>query len=241
MDFSNLILEFLIKEGSVSVPNFGKFSLKKTNAFVDKNGENIIPPGEEVVFSNEIKGKDMAFIRFISTQNKITELEAEIEITKQVNSWNSYLEKNGQLTLENLGDFKFNDGVKSFSNTGKENVSPDFYGLEEINISKIKHQKSKIDQASVDHNYAFSKSLFWIIPLIMGILALTYFGIAQPEKMFGRKSFKNDLKGEPLKKTKAVPLKKDSLAKDSINMMSDSMKIIPVKPASINNKISTKK
>lgn len=225
MDFSQLLLEFLMKNGSVSVAGFGEFYLKKTNAFVDKDTQNILPPASEVAFRNEGNKKGTDFIHYLSAQKNISEIEAEIEVKKQVNFWNSKLEKEGQLILENLGTFLMEESKITFKRKRTFNLSPDFYGLEEINISEIKNNSTLNKKETTQKSYTFPKSIYWLLPLVIGVLALTYFGITQPEEIFGKKSFTDDLKEKLPVQLKKDSQKTDSLQKDSasINIKLDSL------------------
>lgn len=238
MDFSQLLLEFLKKTGNISVPSFGEFYLKKTNAFLAQDGQNILPPGKEVAFRNNLTGNSETFINFLSSEKNISHLEAEIEIKRQVNSWNLKLEKEGKFTIENIGSFFQEEGKIIFKGEKTEGVSADFYGLEEINIAEIKNKKSTFKSENEKNTYAFSKSVYWVIPLVIGVLALTYFGITQPDEIFGTKSFKDDLKVKPVAK-----IKKDSLVKDSttINTKLDSLKTDSLQSSIITNKTPVKK
>lgn len=231
MNFSFLILEFLKKQSSISVSGFGTFYLKNTNAVVDKDEKSILPPGKEIVFHNDYSTRDRDFIKFISELKNIPQIDAEIELKKQVNFWNAHLHKNKELTIENIGTFFLEDSKIHFTGNRTENLSPDFYGLEEINISEIKNYKTG------PVNYRFGKSTYWVFPLLIGILALTYFGIIQPEEIFGKKSFKNDTPEKQLPKNEKTPLKKDSLAINN----SDSVKTDSPKIAAIPVKTTTKK
>lgn len=243
MNFSQLLLEFLKKHGSVSVPGFGIFYLKNTNAIVDQSGKSILPPGKEVAFRNDSGDKGEDFIQSLSTQKNISEIEAEIEIRKQVTFWNSTLEKDGKLSVENLGTFFLDDSKIHFTGNRTENLSPDFYGLEEINISEIKNVKRRNANNTEKKTYTFSKSVYWMVPLVIGVLALTYFGITQPEELFGRKSFNDDLKEKPVEKIEKKSLKQDSLKNDSaaINAKLDSLRTDSVQSVIISQKAPVKK
>ena len=207
MNFPLLLLELLKKQGSVSLPGFGTFYLHTVNAVLDKEGKNILPPGAEVAFKTDLSGNGNEFATFISAQKNISFVEAEAEIKKQINYWNATLLKDKQVEVEHLGTFFLEDSKMIFSGNRTENLSADFYGLEEINISEIKNSKNKSGSS-----YRLSKSVYWITPLILGVLALTYFGITQPETIFGKKSFTNETP-----KKEVTPIKIDSVKIDSLN------------------------
>ncbi|MGZ5209327.1 MAG: HU domain-containing protein [Kaistella sp.] len=231
MNFSSLILEFLKQQGSVPVPGFGTFYLKKTNALVDADGQNILPPGKEVAFRTDISSADTGFAKFIAEQKNIPVIDAEIEVKKQSNFWYSTLEKDGEFVLENVGTFILDDSRIHFTGKRTENLSPDFYGLEEINLSEIKNSNNSVKKGDRTTSYRFSKAVYWAVPLILALSALAYFAFAQPEQLFGTASFKNGLEKKPVQK-----IVKDSVKTDSaktINPALDSAKTDSLKSAAI--------
>ena len=172
MNFSLSLLDYLKKQGSVTIPNFGTFYLQTITAELDKEGKNILPPGAEVAFKTDLFGNGNDFSSFLATQKNIPLIEAELEIKKQVNYWNATLLKDKKVQVENLGTFFLEDSQMIFSGNRAENLSQDFYGLEEINLSEIKNSPRKSGTS-----YRLSKSFYWISPILIGILALTYLGI----------------------------------------------------------------
>lgn len=235
MNFSQHLLEFLKKQGTASVPNFGTFFLKNTSATLDESGKNILPPSTEITFEAGFTGNSSNFIHYLSAQQKITLLEAEIEIRKQVTFWNSKLEKENALKIDNIGSFFLNDSKLSFVGEKTENISADFYGLEEINISAIK--KIKKTALSNNKSYQFVKSLYWVTPLIIGISGLTYFAITQPEILFGKFSFSGNIEKASAKKVLKPVLKNDSVA---IKSTSDSLKIDSLKSVNLSKIVPSK-
>lgn len=229
MNFSLFLLEFLKQHGSVSIPGFGTYYLHTTNAVLDKEGKNILPPAAEVAFKPDVSGDGNDFVQYLSKEKNIPIIDAQIEIKKQVNYWNATLLKDKRVEVEHLGTFFLEDSKMVFTGKRTENLSPDFYGLEEINISEIKNSPRKSG-----NSYQLRKSFFWIAPLLIGVLGLTYFGVTQPEMIFGKKSFKDETPKKEVKPTKTDSLKIDSLksvqlAMDSIKNDSLQKAIVPIK------------
>ena len=215
MNFSLLLLEFLRLNGSLSFTGFGEFYLKNSSAVISKEDQNILPPGNEIAFRTNDSGNSKKFAQFLSVQKNISEIDAEIEIKKQTNFWNSTLEKDHYLQVEHLGTFFLTDSELRFEGARTESLSPDFYGLEEIKLSEI-NSKNKISSEDNDKkSYSLSKYIFWVFPIVVGLLALTYFGITQPEKTFGRRSFPNDFLKKRVEKIYKNATVQDSLRKDS--------------------------
>lgn len=207
MNFSLPLLEYLKKQTSVSLSGFGTFYLHTINAVLDQEGKNILPPGAEVAFKPETSGDENKFVQFLSKQKNISLIEAEIEIKKQINYWNATLYKDKKVQIEHLGTFFLEDSKMIFTGNRTENLSPAFYGLEEINISEIKNSSSQ-----KGNSYQMSKSFFWITTLVIGVLGLTYLGITQPEMIFGKRSYKHETP-----KKENIPVKTDTLKRDSLH------------------------
>ena len=235
MNFSQHLLEFLKKHGSAAVPNFGTFFLKNTSATLDESGKNILPPGKEIAFKADSAGNSNEFAHYLATQQKISLLEAEIEIRKQVTFWNSKLEKDGSVQIENLGTFFLNDSQLNFKGDKTETVSADFYGLEEINLAEIKNGRKNRGEKS----FQFSKTVYWLTPLLIGIAALSYFAITQPDQLFGMASFPKNSGEKPKAKIQKPILKKDSATVISTN--ADSLRLDSLKKANLTKPAPRKK
>lgn len=223
MNFSSLLLEFLKTNGTATIIGFGTFYLNYINAELDKDGKSILPPGAEVAFKSEVVHHAKDFSQFIAEKNQIKLIDAQIEVKKQINYWNATLYKEEKLHLENIGDFFLNDHKINFIGFRTENISPDFYGLEEIQFAEIKNTTGK------SKPFQLSKSPIWTSAVVVIIAAISYLGITQPEVIFGKKSFKKE---QP--KTNIAALKKDSLKKDSLKaaqIVNDSLKSDSTKSA----------
>lgn len=225
MNFSSLLLEFLKRNSTATIIGFGTFYLNHINAELDKDGKSILPPGAKVAFKTEVSADESDLSQFISERKNITLIDAQIEVRKQVNYWNSTLYKEGQLHLESLGDFYLNDHKIHFTSLRTENISPDFYGLEEIKLSEI---NNKPNQSKA---FQLNKSIFWTATLVIFIAGISYLGVTQPEVIFGKRSFRK----ETPKKNIAL-IKKDSLQKDSLN--TEKIRIDSLKNDSLQNSLA---
>ena len=154
-----------------------------------------------------------------------------VNIQKQTNFWYSILEKEGKFVLENVGTFILDDSQIYFTGKRTDNLSPDFYGLEEISLSEIKNPNYTLNKGDKTTSYRFTKAVYWVIPMVLAISGLAYFAFAQPEQLFGTASFKNGLEKKPVQK-----IVKDSVKTDSaktINPALDSAKSYSLKSAAI--------
>lgn len=222
MNFSSILLEFLKNHGSASIPGFGTFYLNTITASLDQEGKNILPPGTAIAFKPSQSGNSDEFLKFISSRKGVPMIDAELELKKQVNYWNATLFKEKKVRVENIGLFYLEDSKMHFSAERTENLSPDFYGLEEINISEIKNHKSESQRS-----FQFSKYFYWIVPLVLIISALTYLGVSQPEMIFGKKSFTPETPAKVLPAVQKDTVKIDSL--QSAAALVDSLKADSIK------------
>lgn len=221
MSFSTLILEFLKNHAEITVAGFGTFYLKNTNAMVETDRKSILPPGKEVAYSDSIETQDNSFANFMASQRNISLAEAQAEIKKQVVFWNSTLEKEGQLNVEDIGTFSLNDSKIHFTGARLNNATPDFYGLEEINLAEINKPSHK--NTGEAQAYQTSRSWIWILALILVLGGISYFAVTQPELIFGKKSF-----AEPAEKSQVkTPLKAAITDSTSGLKTLDSTKPIP--------------
>ena len=250
MNFNAHLLEFLKVNGQVSLPNFGTFYLKNIAAIVDQKEQSISPPGKEITFDDAAETESDLFVKFLSSQKKIALPEAKVEISQQISFWKSTLEKEKEIVLENLGIFFLTDHTLHFKGNQTENLSPDFYGLEEINLTQIKKTGRSSTPENDKNSYRFSPSIWWVLLLIAGIAALTYFGITQPEEIFGKRSFQNLIEEKAIpQKTNTYAIEKSLLAlQDSARLNTaildslkiDSLKTDSIKAAAIPLKIAPK-
>lgn len=230
MNFSSAILESLRKNGATTVAGFGTFYLKNTNAVVEQSGKHILPPGKEIAFASEFNDNSADLTKFIASEKQIPQFDAELEVKKLVNFWNGTLEKEQKLNVENIGSFSLDDSKIHFSGLRLENHSPDFYGLEQISISEIKKSAQVSQKVAAEKEYKFSNSLWWLMPLIAAVSALLYFGITQPELIFGKKSFQKNSE-KPVQKAVKPIVQKDSaqIAATADSAKTDSAAAVPIK------------
>lgn len=222
MNFQENLYQFLKKNSRVSVEGFGTFYLQKSNAIVEASSNRILPPGKEVAFDQNSDFNNDSFAEYLANQNTTSIPAAKEEIKKQVTYWNSILEKDGQLAIENIGTFTLSDSSLLFNGSRFENLSPDFYGLEEINISEIKNPKKN---SSAGSPYRLVKTVYWLLPLLLIGGVIGYLAATQPEILFGEKTFKNEI--APKKKAeiiKAKPANKSQIISDSVKADSSTIK-----------------
>ncbi len=204
MNFTQYLSDYLKKNGQVDLPGFGTFFMKTAHATLDKTGKNLLPPGLEIVFSNQNINNNNLFAEYLASEKQIPLSAAQIEIRNQIAYWKIALQKDGEALLSNFGTLIAEEETLRFTPTTSEQLSPDFYGLEEINIQALKQSKT-IAFPSEQNAYKFPKNAFWVLPLVLGVLALSYLSISQPEILFGQRT--KDLLNKKEEQKKPAPQK----------------------------------
>lgn len=228
MNIASYIVEYLKEHQRVAVPGFGEFILKNSKAVVDEQAKSILPPAKEVAFNVDYEIKDSYLAQYISQKSGTANDEVQSHIAKLTGYWKKQLAENQILSIEGLGEFHQTENDVKFLGKRFEKSTPDFYGLEEINLQNL---KSLQNAASKEGDYKFNRSLLWIFLLILPIVGIIVLAFTQRERIFGKKSFDDlsvttsthrittdsvKLKQQKLEQLRVDSLKQDSITKDSV-------------------------
>ncbi len=191
MNISAGILELLKRHRKVAVPEFGVFSTENSRAIFDADKKTILPPAKRIVFDANYLVEDEKLVEYISLQNNISQETAKSRLKIQTDYWKNLLQKNEEFSVEGLGNFYISENKLVFKGNRIQKESPDFYGLEEINISEIKNGENLYNEPNTEEkgSYQFNNSILWIFLVAVPVLGLAYLGITQQERLFGKKSF----------------------------------------------------
>ena len=222
------ILNFLKTNHKTEISGFGTFSLKNSGATIS-NEQSILPPAKEIVFVADYENRNRTFIQYISQQENLPEFDAELELKKRTNQWKSVLETNQEVEIENIGTFRNVENELYFKGKRIDELAPDFYGLEEIKIPEIKNKissKETINSGQKSKNsYKFNKSILWIFLVAIPVAGIVYFGITNPELLFGKKSDLSVTSStrriepqKPINDSLKQAVIQDSIKKDSLKM-----------------------
>lgn len=185
MKINNCILQSLKRYGKVELLGFGVFSLKDAEAVINTENGNILPPAKQVVFlSKNIIASD--FDRQVAMYKAIPITQAQFEIETQIEYWKKKIDAQESFYIEHLGTFKIESNTVNFIGERVETIeTPDFYGLEAINLAEI---TPKTPQRKTTKNKK-SKAWIWILLAILaGIAILAYLKINYPEVLWGQQS-----------------------------------------------------
>ncbi len=225
MNISEIIFEDLKRNGISAVPGFGVFRLENAKALLDAAHNTLLPPAKQVTFSPDYQVADRGFTGLVSQLKNIPDAQAENELNTQTDYWKKKFSAMENFRVEPLGEFKMSGESLVFEGERVSADSPDFYGLELINLSEMKSSGENTITQNKTPAYQTNKTFLWIfIPLIiLGLGAAAWYN---QEMLFGEKSFvKTPLQSKTQHKTpdslaiiKAVQdsLKLDSIRQDSI-------------------------
>ncbi|SEM77305.1 hypothetical protein SAMN05421856_106222 [Chryseobacterium taichungense] len=233
MNISAYILEYLKQFGTVTVPDFGIFSLEKSKAIINSENGSILPPASKIVYTPDYRVKSDDLAAFIASHKQMTLEASGTDLQIQTDFWKKKLQADQMLEIQGLGTIFIEDGETHFKGNRLQSDHPDFYGLEEIKFSDISNKESKTATAGKpEKDYKFNKSILWIFLIIIPVAGILYVAFTQQELLFGKKSFDpatvsvqtttHRIPKDTLKAQKVIPpipadsLKKDSLRKDSV-------------------------
>lgn len=227
MSTASYIAEYLKQHHRVAVPWLGKFYLKNSQAKFDEKAESILPPSKEIEFNVNYEIQDDELCQFLAQEKAIPLADAEKEIENFTNYLKNKLSENQEVDVRDLGKFIPTENKIQFIGNRIESDAPDFYGLEEINLTNL---NSGTVGAAPQEEYKFQTSVLWIFLLVLPVLGLIFLGFTQRERLFGKKSFDDlsvktsthriqpdsaKIKKEQ-EKIRLDSLRRDSIVKDSI-------------------------
>lgn len=187
MKISALILAYLKEKGQVRITGFGDFYLENAAAVLSSGNKILLPPAKKITWSPDYHTVGVDFEKYVAHVRNSTRQEASDEIKAQITYWKNKLNEAENFEVENLGAFKFSMDQVQFEGSRIQHEMSDFYGLEEINLTELKKRRGR--NAESGGSYRFRKVLLWTLLLGIPAVALAYFGITQPENVFGKKSF----------------------------------------------------
>lgn len=213
MNFEYFLYQYLLKNNTVEVPDFGVFQLTRESAKIDAENAIITPPRETVVFFYKpaVYGNHLA--KYIADETGTNLFVVQMNLKAEVAHWHQLMKDNQLLDLKHLGQFQLDDRqeIIKINDSGS-----DVFGYEEISIQNL--QSPKASKNSTSQEYSISKNVIWtfLAIIVVGVAAISIFG--NQELIFGKSSHipeKKNIKKVTPKKAVAVP-KKDSVTIDSI-------------------------
>ncbi len=240
MKIADYILEYLSKNGSVQIPEFGEFLLEDVGAQFDADSNRFLPPAKLIHFRADYLLEHSKFSSFLAEKQQISAETARAEIKKQTDFWKQKLGAGEELEVNGIGTFYPGETLK-FSGNRVESSTPDYYGLEEIALNDVK--KSGNTAVTAEKNdteegaYKMNRGILWVFLIIIPVAALIFLAVTQQERIFGKKSF-DDLSV----KTSTHRIVTDTIKTDTLqqkvgdSLKADSIQKAQAVPVAVKNK-----
>lgn len=196
------ILSALLRSSSVVVEGIGTFYLKDSTAKIQEDLQSILPPSRLIMLELDYEAKDQGFASFLASMEQRSLKESLDAIRTQSAFWKSNLLKEEPLTLEGLGVFYPQEKQMVFKGERIESGAPNYYGLEQISLSKIKEKRGASPSGSGPYKKSGSK--VWPFLLAAALIGVAVLALTNQELIFGKKS---DLKEKEAEKKAAVEKK----------------------------------
>ncbi|MHA6726452.1 hypothetical protein ACX3PU_00135 [Chryseobacterium sp. A301] len=186
MKLETQILEKLKADHSVALEGFGTFYLKNSEAKILEKTTRILPPAKEIALEFDYQQADKGFAQELAEKNMQSLPEVQKEVSTHTLYWKNQLSEAKELKLEGLGTFYSDGGEVLFKGQRLEISSPDNFGLEEIDLKKLKEKKSS-DRDSPTA-YKTQKSYGWLLLLLIPAAGLVVLALTNREFLFGKNS-----------------------------------------------------
>ena len=198
--------------------------MKNSGAKVVSENNNILPPAKKIGLIYNDKTVNNGFAEFVASKENIMYHEAMNLIRKTTESWLVESKQQGGFFVSDLGTFISNDEGIFFQGNRTDDASPDFFGLEEINLEELKKGNSIVEEQEKD---SFGKTILWTFLIAVPVAGLVYLAVTQKDKLFGKESFasvKTATHRIPAAPKAVVPVV-DSTKIDSLKVDSTQIKI----------------
>lgn len=217
MNLGQYLFGYLQEKRSAELPNFGVFSLKKKSAILNEENATFLPPTFEIFFEKNETVVSSDFSKYIAEKSGENLFIIQSELKDQIQAWKLDLLENQKFLIEDLGEFSAENGtIKQVSNN--INHSPNFFGLEEINLKEIKENKQIVEIKEFENDYVFNKSILWAFLFIVPVGAILYLALTNKDKIFGKKSFDISVKTSTHRIEEKTHIKKDSTKIDTLKI-----------------------
>ena len=138
MKIAQHISQLLYRYQCVMVPGFGAFLTETQSAQMQQDTHTFFPPKKLLSFNAQIKNNDGLLANYIARHEKISYEEAVVMIQHEVAIWQSMLDTNQALTLNNIGFLSLNDDHNIvFSPNAQKNYLAESFGLSAVNVEVV--------------------------------------------------------------------------------------------------------
>lgn len=211
MNFEYYLYQYLLKHHKAEVPDFGVFELTKESAKIDAENSVITPPKEVLTFHYQPMVFDNQLAKYMADETNSNLFSTQANLKNEVAKWMQKLNSDKILSLENIGQFQFDENKNVVKITETDD---DIFGLEAINLKTLKNPTRK--KIIVSEDYKFNKNVLWTFLgiIVLGSSALFLFG--NQKFIFGKSSQIPTKKISKKAAVKTAAIKHDSIKTDSL-------------------------
>ena len=138
IELAQHIEALLLENDCVIIPNFGGFVAHYSPATRVEEENLFLPPMRTIGFNPQLKLNDGVLVQSYMTVHDTNFSDATRLIENQVNELIAQLHKEGKISLENIGEVRYNiHGVYEFSPCEFKITSPYFYGLDSFEMKEL--------------------------------------------------------------------------------------------------------
>lgn len=222
MNISADIVAFLKLFGKASVPGLGSFIVEKTSASYHQESKTILPPSQQIIFTDILVQNDEGFVQFVAKRNNLTPEQVETQLKSEIESWKSQLQNTPSIHKEGLGDFYLTETQLCLHGERIESENSDFFGLEEIKLADVQKPSTYRNKyLKKSASGSFNSFLLWTFLVAVPIVGLCVLAYTQQDLLFGKKSFADvSVKNSThrIEKKDAKPPVVDTLQTDSVKV-----------------------
>ena len=146
MDICRVIQDLLIKNGSVSVPALGTFTLKYVPAQLYKFTNRVAPPSYELDFSTKINEQDNSLVTVLSQEYDMDEPATIEKLQVWVNEINEKINSGESFFLKDIGTLQKEDDRVKFKADKNSSLLADNFGLESTNLPLFELEENNVAQ-----------------------------------------------------------------------------------------------
>lgn len=135
MDIGSYIADLLQNQDEVGLPGLGTFTKSRLSASYDRESNNFIPPGYQIIFNNTPVSNN-SLVEYISIQKNLSHSSSEYFVNKFTSSIFNQLQTSGFAEINPLGIIRHQDGSFTFKAANNTGIAGKFYGLKPVKERK---------------------------------------------------------------------------------------------------------
>lgn len=226
MTLSNYITDYLKRHRKVDIINFGTFTLLKTKAVFDADTQTLLPPSTVVEFERNDDVKDGGLINFVAHSCDVSLQHVKRDLDVQVDYWKKKISARENFSIEGLGNFCFTEEQMHFDGVRLEDESPDFYGLEKINLQDIQLQEEQKEVAiPVEEEVRGGRWVLWTFLLAIPLVGLGYAAYRYQDLLLGKASTADMSIKTSTHRISTTTVDSVQVEKDTLPLKQDSAKV----------------